>query len=316
MNNDARTRRYVIISPCRNEAAVARRTLDSVLAQTERPALWIIVDDGSTDETPAVLAEYAARHSFIRIVRRPDRGRRSVGPGVVEAFYSGYETINPREFDYLCKLDLDLELPARYFEILMDRMEREPRLGSCSGKPYYVGRSGRLISEGCGDETSIGASKFYRVECFLQIGGFVREVMWDGLDCHQCRMLGWMVRSWDEPELRFLHLRPMGSTQKGILTGRLRHGKGQYFLGTSPLYMTASALARMRRPPLVLGGLAMWWGYLSSLLRGAPRYDRPDFRRFLRSYQRECLLRGKAAATRRVDEKQARHWRPQHGGGV
>jgi len=84
-----------------------------------RPALWVIVDDGSTDATPAILAEYAARYDFIRVVRREDRGRRSVGPGVVEAFYAGYETIDPARFDYLCKLDLDLELPPRYFELLM-----------------------------------------------------------------------------------------------------------------------------------------------------------------------------------------------------
>ena len=136
-------RRYVLISPCRNEAAVARRTLESVAAQSIRPALWVIVDDGSSDATPAILAEYADRYDFIRIVSRPDRGGRSVGPGVVDAFYAGYETIDATQFDYLCKLDLDLDLPHRYFELLMQRMEAEPRLGTCSGKPYYLGRGGR-----------------------------------------------------------------------------------------------------------------------------------------------------------------------------
>jgi len=47
------------------------------------------------------------------------------------------------------------------------------------------------------------------------MGGFVREVMWDGLDCTAAAMLGWMARSWDDPELRFLHLRPMGSSERG-----------------------------------------------------------------------------------------------------
>ncbi len=78
--------RYVLISPCRNEQDYMRETLDSVIAQTVPPALWVIVDDGSTDATPAILAEYAARHDWIRIVRRADRGARSVGPGVVDAF--------------------------------------------------------------------------------------------------------------------------------------------------------------------------------------------------------------------------------------
>src|SRR6266850_1026596 len=99
--------RYLLISPCRNEADYMRQTLDSVIAQSIRPAKWVIVDDGSKDETPKILAEYARAHDWIEIVTRSDRGSRSVGPGVIEAFYAGYATISPDDYDYLCKLDLD-----------------------------------------------------------------------------------------------------------------------------------------------------------------------------------------------------------------
>ena len=56
-----RSRRYVLISPCRDEAQYLRRTLDSVAAQSVPPSLWIVVDDGSTDDTPAILEEYGKR---------------------------------------------------------------------------------------------------------------------------------------------------------------------------------------------------------------------------------------------------------------
>src|SRR5689334_5542666 len=130
-------RRYLIVSPGRNEAKYMRRTLDSVAAQTIPPALWIVVDDGSTDESPAILREYQAKLPYLRVVTRPDRGGRSVGPGVMEAFYAGLETTRLEDFDYLCKLDLDLVLPPRYFEGLITRMEKDPRLGTCSGKAYF-----------------------------------------------------------------------------------------------------------------------------------------------------------------------------------
>ncbi len=77
-------------------------------------------------------------------------------------------------------------------------MHNNPRLGTCSGKPYFED-GGSLVSEKCGDEMSVGMTKFYRVECFQEIGGFVREVMWDGIDCHRCRMLGWIAASWNDP---------------------------------------------------------------------------------------------------------------------
>jgi hypothetical protein len=90
----------------------------------------------------------------------------------------------------------------------------------------------------------------------------------------------------------------------------MRHGFGQYFMGTSLAYMTASATYRMSRPPLVVGGLAMWWGFVRSMLTGVERFDDPEFRRFLRRYQWLGLLRGKAFATARTNEERAALWDP------
>jgi exopolysaccharide biosynthesis WecB/TagA/CpsF family protein len=299
----SRSRRYVIISPCRDEAAFMRRTLESVKRQCVQPAAWIVVDDGSTDSTPEILAQYAKELPYLRVVRREDRGHRSVGPGVIDAFNVGLRAIEPRDFDYLCKLDLDLELPPGYFEGLLRRMEKDSRLGTCSGQPWFVAGDGRVISEGCGPENSVGMTKFYRTDCFLEIGGFVPHVMWDGIDCHRCRMAGWRARSFDDPALRFLHLRPMGSSVNGLWTGRWRHGAGQWFMGTSLSYMTASALYRAARPPRIWGGAAMWLGFVSSMLARRPRYDDRDFRRALRRFQIEALVLGKKRALRRFEAR-------------
>jgi glycosyltransferase involved in cell wall biosynthesis len=301
-------RDYVLISPCRNEADYMRRTLDSVIAQSAPPALWVIINDGSTDETSAILAEYAGSHDWITVVQKPDRGHRAVGPGVIEAFYFGLDAIDLSVFSYLCKLDLDLELPSRYFEILLDRMAANPRLGTCSGKPYIRHR-GRLVSERRGDEMSVGMTKFYRCTCFDDIGGFVREVMWDAIDCHKVRQKGWIARSWDDEILRFEHLRPMGSSQTNIYAGRRRHGFGQYFMGSDPLFFLVTAIFRMTDRPYVWGGLATAQGYLGAWLRREKQLDDPELRRFIRAYQRRALFAGKAKAIAEQEAEQAALWR-------
>lgn len=310
----ARDRRYVIISPCRDEAAYLSRTLDSVAAQTEPPALWVVVDDGSTDGTAQILDDHAKKLPYLRVVHRGDRGARAVGPGVVEAFYAGLEGVDLDAFAYLCKLDMDLDLPPRYFERLIERMERDPRLGTTSGKPWFVHpATGERVPEVCGDEMSVGMTKFYRVECFREIGGFVRQVMWDGMDCHRARMLGWKADSTDEPDLRFQHLRPMGASQgKGLWTGRVRAGFGQYFMGTSPLYYLAVAISHLPRHPPVYGSLGMLWGYASSRIRKLPRHDDPELRRFVRRFQHTSLLLGKRAATRRFEREREALWYERH----
>ena len=307
-------RRYLLVSPCRDEAKFIRRTLDSVAAQSVKPALWIVVDDGSRDETPAILEEYARRLPFLKVVKKTDRGGRSVGPGVIEAFYFGLSDVDLGRFDYVCKLDMDLDLPPRYFELLMQRMERDPRLGSTSGKPWFTHpETGALVPEPMGNDMSVGASKFYRVTCFQEIGGFVRQVMWDGIDCHRARLLGWKVEAVPDEPLRFLHLRPMGSSQgKGIWSGRVRTGFGQYFMGSSPLYFVASAVYRLPKHPAVVGSVAMLWGWIRSAVKGVPRYGDAEFRRFLRRYQHACLFRGKAAAVRAIEAEQAAVWAAAH----
>lgn len=310
-DDTAKSRRYCLITPCRDESQYARRTLDSVVNQSIPPAHWVIVDDGSKDDTPKILAEYGSRHPWIRIVTRADRGDRKLGGGVIDAFYTGYETIHPDDFDYVCKFDLDLDLPTGYFQRLMQRMEENPRIGTASGKPYME-LNGQLVSEKCGDENSVGMIKFYRTQCFKEIGGFIRELMWDGIDCHRCRMLGWIAVSWDDPALNFTHLRPMGTSHKNWWTGRVRHGVGQYFMGTGPLYMLASAAFRSLHPPVVVGALAMLWGYFRSAATRRSRYGDAKFRKFLRQYQLSCLLRGKSSATLRLNQAQADVWKRTH----
>lgn len=303
---------YAIISPCRNEQEFMRKTLDSVVEQTIKPKVWVIVDDGSTDKTPEILKEYASKHDFIEVVTRQNRGARSVGPGVIDAFYDGFGSIDIDDYRYICKLDLDLILPSRYFELVIKEMQANSRLGTFSGKAYFIDKkTDAQVSEGCGDESSIGAAKFYRVSCFKQIGGFVRQVMWDGIDSHRCRLLGWESASIDDEETRFVHLRPMGSSQKGILTGRARHGFGQYFMGTGAVYMIAASIYRLKHPPYVVGSLATLWGYFSSLFKRVDKLDDPGMVRMMRRYHWLSMLMGKRRATAYLNKKNQDNWDPE-----
>jgi hypothetical protein len=105
----------------------------------------------------------------------------------------------------------------------------------------------------------------------------------------------------------------MGSSQKGIFTGRMRHGFGQYFMGTGLIYMTASSIFRMLHPPYFLGGAAMWWGYVKSMLTRQPRFADKPLVAFIRHYQWQCLVKGKAEATRQLNEQQTVVWQQSHG---
>lgn len=302
-------RRYVIVTPCRDEETHLPACIESIAAQETPPTRWVIVDDGSTDRTPEILAEAARRHPFIRIVRREDRGGRSVGPGVIDAFYAGLDTVNLDEFDYLCKLDADLELPPGYFRRMIERMEADPLLGNFSGKVYLRLESpsgeptGRLIPETMGDENAIGAAKFYRTACFRDIGGFVRQVAWDGIDGHMCRLRGWIAASEDREEIRIIHRRQMGSSEVGIWTGRQRWGRGKWYMGSAWYYVLAVATFRAMERPWLIGGFGILTGYVRAALTGFPRHGDATFRRHLRRYELQSLMHGKGGALVRANHR-------------
>ena len=295
--------RYLLISPCRDEADYLERTIDSVAAQSVPPSKWLIVDDGSTDETPEILAQAAQKYPFVQIVTRSDRGARSVGRGVIDAFYHGLSQVNLDDYDYVCKLDTDLEFKPRYFERCFEHFEQDPWLGTVSGKLHLRNGRGELELERTGDENSVGPAKLFRTQCFKDIGGFVREVCWDGIDGHMARMKGWIACSIDEPELEIVHLRQMGSSHKGLWHGRQRWGRGKYFMGSTPYYMAAVSLYRMAEKPYLLSGLGILVGYVKARLSNAPRMQDAEYLAFLRKFEREALLYGKSRTARRYHER-------------
>jgi hypothetical protein len=141
------------------------------------------------------------------------------------------------------------------------------------------------VRERTGDEFSHGVAQLYRRECFEETGGFAGQVLWDAIDCHRCRMLGWKAMSVDEPALAIKHSRQMGSSHKSVHHGRRRWGLGHYFMGTHLLYRLGITAYRMAERPWVLGGLNIVAGYVVARLRRVPRYEDVAFRRHLHRWQ-------------------------------
>jgi len=291
MNVNKMNTRYVVISPVRDEVEFLPRVIKSMESQTIQPLEWVVVDDGSTDGTTEMLLEAAARLSWMNVVVKPDRGERSVGPGVVEAFYYGYDRMKSQEYDFIAKMDGDIEFDPTYVETLISYFEKDPYLGSASGK-IFLPVGDKLVEERTSDEMTIGAFNFYRRKAFEDIGGFVREVMWDGIAYHRARIAGWRTRSIADPRLSFIHKRLMGSSHKSILHGRVRWGRGQYFMGTHPLYIMAITAYRMLEKPFFIGGMGILTGYLTSALKRMKRYGDDAFRKSLHAWQMERLKIG------------------------
>jgi biofilm PGA synthesis N-glycosyltransferase PgaC len=277
-------RRLMIISPCRDEEQFVRFTLDSVVNQTCRPDLWIIVDDGSRDRTAEIVASYAAEHPWIRLVRRRRGGGRRLGPGVVNAFKAGLASLGNEPFDVISKLDCDVDFGAATFASILAHFD-DPRVGMASGTSLLL-VGDKLVSERYASYHVPGQAKFYRRACFRDIGGLQCVYGWDIIDETDARRHGWLTLS--DPEIIIVHHRLQGSSFGG-LRGRIIWGQGAYAIGSHPLFALARGIYRMAERPWVIGGLALIWGFFSSYFN--PEIQRTPDREVIRYLRREQLYR-------------------------
>jgi poly-beta-1,6-N-acetyl-D-glucosamine synthase len=280
---------YILVTPARNEAAFIRHTLDSVAAQTVRPVRWVVVDDGSTDATAAIVEEHVRRHPFIRLVRLERAGARSFGRKAM-AFRRGLEAVGDIDYAFVGNLDADISLPPDYYEQVLRAFTADPALGIAGGIVYT--KTGRTFSTVDGTLDSVaGAVQLFRRRCFEETGGYP-SLMYGGIDAAaeiRARMVGWRVRK--DPSLRVFEHRRTGSAGTGVLRARLLEGRRFHSLGYGPAFYAARCLYRLTDRPFVIGSLTALCGFVESMLRRRPILLPPEVVAFLRHEQRNRLRR-------------------------
>jgi glycosyltransferase involved in cell wall biosynthesis len=280
--------RLVLVATFLDEDRLLPELLDSIAAQTRPPDRLLLVDDGSTDGSPALAEAFAREHEYATVVRRPSRPARAdrlAEAGELRAFASALEAFD-EPWDVAGKLDADLRLAPDTLASLEARFAAEPRLG-IAGPPL---RSVDGVAYRTRTEHVEGATKFYRRRCLDDIGPLRPILGWDTIDEIRARMRGWQTDgAVGEP---VLHLRPMGA-HDGMARAFRRWGACAYGYGEHPLHVVLIALRRMRERPRVIGGASYLAGWALAGARRAPRAE-PE----LRAYAQRDQLRRIAARLR------------------
>jgi len=254
---------YVIVSPAKDEESYIEFTIQSVIKQSIKPVLWVIVDDGSKDKTPEIVRHWSDVYSFIQLLRNPGNGDRQPGARVVRAFNYGYKVAKAIPHDLVVKLDCDLSFEADYFEKILKRFQENKQLGIASGVYFERNKNGLWEEIQMPWYHAAGACKVVRRTCFEEIGGFIAAAGWDTLDEIRAMTKGWHTGHFRDLEIK--HHKAEGSGI-GIIKTSIMHGEIFYRLGGNKLFLLAKSLRRMTKKPYVTAGLALIWGYLRSAL--------------------------------------------------
>jgi biofilm PGA synthesis N-glycosyltransferase PgaC len=291
INARERGNTYVLITPAYNEAAFIGQTIESVAAQTLPPLRWVIVDDGSTDQTADIVNRYAARFPFIEYCRRERESGQTYYGSNVYAILQGYERLKSLEFDYLAILDADIVLCPDYYEQIFRRFDANRDLGIATGT-LLEEINGHLRELVVDRYSTPKALQVFRRACYDHTGGYIpcRNGGEDSCAEIMARMYGW--RTWSFPEIRVIHRRPVGKGDGGkVLRARFRQGLADYCLATHPIFMLAKCLRRcLAERPYVFSGLSRWTGFVYGYLVREQRQLPDRARRYVRKEQLRRLF--------------------------
>ena len=252
---------FAILSACKNEQDYVAKCIDSVLKQSLLPSLWVIIDDGSTDNTPKILKEYADKNNFIKIHSFPPNENRSFG-SKDKAINHAFSTLHVLNYDYIGILDTDISLESiNYFKTVIDEFKTDSKLAITGGE-VYENTSGIFKPRPVNVPWSVaGCVQMYRRECFLILGGFL-PLDYGGSDTYselRLREMGWRAKT--IRSLQVNHYRPTSSAS-GFLRGSFRAGLLAGSFGSHPIFMIVKMIRRIFYHPPIIGSSLLGIGYL------------------------------------------------------
>jgi glycosyltransferase involved in cell wall biosynthesis len=255
---------YAAITPTRNEAENLSRLAASMVAQTLPPRRWLIVDNGSTDETTRIARELAAAHAWITLLEIPGEDRPVRGAPIVRAFHAGLDAL-PEAVDVVVKLDADVSFDRDHFERVVAAFEADPSLGITGGLCYEQDADGEWRAARVTRDHVRGAVRCYRWACLQDVLPLEARMGWDGVDELKAQVRDWRTRSL--VDVGFRHHRTLAAREPTRRMWELQ-GDMAHFMGYRPYYVVARSLYRSLRGP---SALAMIWGYGSAALARRPR---------------------------------------------
>ncbi len=287
-----RTCRYVIVTPAFNEAQYLKDTIESVISQTTLPVSWVIVDDGSTDNTAEIIQSYTTVYPWIHYLRREKKAGQTYYASNVYAILYGVTSLRHEPYDMLAVLDADITLCPDYYEQILRRFEKNPELGIATGV-YCEKQNEQWVEVQIDRQSTPKALQVFRRQCYEACGGYI-PMMYGGEDAAievTARQKKW--QTWSFPDIAVKHNRPLGTgCGSKQLKAKFNSGLTDYAIGMHPLFVVFKSLRRcFCETPLFISGIARLCGHAHGALSHVPRQLPLNTRRYLRQEQMFRLLR-------------------------
>ncbi len=221
---------YILATKFYNEREALPQLIANISLQTQKPKVFVFVDDGSIDDSANIAAETAEKFGMpYEVVSMPQKKK-----GNLDTLGRAWNKAQPLlkqllfDCDFFATTDVDTRFPKDYFERMIRYLKKNPRVGAISGQiegsfkrsfPMFTGKVVRA-------EVINYIDKYWdiSIDSFLNI---------------KALKLGYDVRVLDDMKVKS----PPSHLESG--KGRYRSGRLAYYAGVHPLYAISKATAKL-----------------------------------------------------------------------
>jgi glycosyltransferase involved in cell wall biosynthesis len=268
------------VTPAKNEEENLPNLIESLAKQTIKPGLWVIVDDGSEDETLKIVKEAQKRYPWIKSLRL-NKSPRDLGIHYAEVCKRGFRyALNYCKeknipWDYIALFDADIILDKYYIEKLIKEFEKNSKLGLASGHVFTL-LNGKEIPNIQREDLPEGGCRLWRRRCFEATGGYYLTFAPDSVSIAKAKMKGWKTR-W------FSNIKAYSSRPLADAEGYWKEYKGfgiySYYVNLHPFYAFLKGLRYFMHRPYYIG-MAFLYGYFVCAIKRMKKIEDEEIKNY------------------------------------
>ena len=270
---------YILITPMKDEEEHLIRLERTIVSQTIKPLVWVVVNSGSIDNSFQTATKLFKPYDWIYVINQKkflENGysHKNFAQAVNEGYKFAYRLCEKKRlvYRYIGKTDATPILAKNYFETLLLEMEKEPKLAITCGiqKLVYNKKTYNADSIHNIPLTGFNDIRLYRKEFFEKIGGYPITFSPDGVLLIKAENRGFGLKVMENT---FFIKARIGGSKTGLCRGFKLYGRGMYTLGYHPLLILASSLYNSYKFPPHYQALFIIYGYLLCWVQDTQKVD-------------------------------------------
>ena len=274
-------RQYILVTPVKDEEKNLPNLIRSVVEQTIKPIVWVIVDDGCTDNSPKIIEDATNRYEWIKSIRLKGSPRDltvhvayviKTGLDFAIEYLKELRTL----YNYIGFLDADMIiLDKDFFKSIIAEFEKDSRLGIASGS-IQIMDNGVVKEERRREDTASGGEMVCRRECFEDIEEYPLSYAHESVLRVKAKLKGWEIKRFKN--IKIIQTRRTSSAE-GLWKGFIIKGKSGHYLNYNPFIVIVKGL-KYCLTRQHYKGIAYLYGYFGSLIQRKEQINDEEIRKY------------------------------------